>query len=221
MGFAAFLAVALIVIIPVWYFWPKVDVKIDTSEGTDNEKNIGSIRGSATNSQNNNQTHNNFAGDFILTILIFILLLTQSTFQSFFLYRFMRRSTGTKAVQDHPPSTPPPSPKIPQSQQGTFSHSQAKLTSVSPPPSSPQNVYYSVSEAPQLQLQYSQHQLTSVPPPPSSHIYGPVQTQTPLPQYGPPQIQITEKQTQEDKDYKSLYNNLKIRSSAAGLEFKD
>ena len=207
-GFAIFLAVLVIVTLTTWYFWPsKIEIQTDLSENADNEKNIGSIQGSATNSQNNNQRHINFSGDFVFTLLIFILLLVQSIFQSFIFFRSMRMNTGNKKTQDQTSSSTPPSPQLPmhtqhRSQSLPQTPQSQLLTPYTASPQTPPNAYYTISETPQGP-------------------YGPIQKQISEIDLRDGYFKIEkqpEPQAQTDPDYKKLYTNLKIRSSAAGLD---
>ena len=211
-GCAVLLVILLVVILTTWYLWPgKVEIQTDLSENEDNEKNIGSINGPATNSQNNNQKHINFSGDFIFTLLIFILLLVQSIFQSFIFLRSTRMNIGdNKMTKDNTSSDPPLELQNMQGQQSShFSHQQppqSQLTHypASPPlpsPSPPGNAYYTITETNRYPYAPMQKQISDIEL-----------------REGFCQTEKMSIETKPEPDYKELYNHLKMRSSAAGLE---
>ena len=211
-GFTIFLVMLIIVSICTYYFWPSsVVVKTDLSTNAENEKNTGRIEGSATNSQNNNQSHYSFGGEFIFTILIFLLLLTQSAFQSFIFFRYISKTIGskkTKADHTNPNPSCSPSPQLPNQ------HNLQRSKSL---PQSPENQLMSSHNIPNAYYTISE---VDSPKRPSAYGLSP----TPHSPYGPLQrhvseLDLKENQLQTEPDYKKLYNNLKIRSSAAGLTF--
>ena len=205
------LVILIVVVLTTWYLWPgKVEIQTDLSENEDNEKNIGSINGPATNSQNNNQKHINFSGDFIFTLLIFILLLIQSIFQSFIFLSSTRMNIGgnkmTKDNKDNTSSDPIELQQMQGQQAPHFSHppTQSQLchsypapssSSLPSPPPTPGNAYYTINEN-------------------NRYPYAPMQNQISI------DCQTEKKsiETKTEPDYKELYNHLKMRSSAAGLE---
>ena len=214
-GFAIFLVMLIIVSICTYYFWPKsVIVKTDLSTNADNEKNTGRIEGSATNSQNNNQSHYSFGGEFIFTILIFLLLLMQSAFQTFIFLRYINKTTGPKKAKAHPTtldSSCPPSPKL--TNQQNWQRAKSLPHSPEIQPTSFQNVpnsYYTISEldSPKRPPVYGLSPLPTTPRSP----YGKLQRHV-------SELDLKENQIEAEPDYKKLNNNLKLRSSAAGLTF--
>ena len=202
-GCVIILVLLVVIILSTYFFWPrKIEIQTDMSQNEDNEKNTGSIQGSATNSQNNNQKHINFSGDFIFTLLIFILLLIQSISQSIIFIRSTTRNIGNSMTKDTEDQSTPDS-ALQQMQghyshpptQNQFSHSyQAPSSSSLPsPPQTPGHAYYTINEN-------------------SRYPYAPVQSQISI------DCQTDMKPKEAEPDYKELYNRLKIRSSAAGLD---
>ena len=216
LGFIFGIIIVIGIISLIWFFWPtSVNIDIDSSKNKDIEKIFGNIHGKTENSQNNNSSHYNFGGHFSITILIFSLLLIQTILYSVFYYRFTRALTliginRSEETLDPTASTqaatvPPPhdsSPCTNSTNQLTYGQNTHSL-----PP-----VYYSAQD---------RHYTPPMGPPKDvtmqianvdlKHGY------YTIPDLSTPQDTAPEKQA-PDIDYKIMYERLRTRSSAAGLD---
>ena len=218
-GFIGLLFLLIIIGLFTYFFWPKtVTVNTDISTNEDNEKNTGLIKGSATNSQN--QSHYSFGGEFVFSILIFLLLVIQSTMQSIIFFRYIKQTTGRTKKTAHPTS-----------QDSTLSHSpklssKHRSKSLSHPPEAQPNTYYTISEIDSPKYApsntRSEYGITRTRSEIDSSIALSHSRPSPYTDLRRHVSQLDIKESKlEEEDYRQMYEDLKLRSAAAGLQFKN